>query len=98
MTIEELIMKVATEEKDPEKIKSVEDIAVFMQKYVQGDVLTEKVPGRELFKLCERFIKTWPEYATLLIAMSMLLGVGLQNTELSADELKDTDLSQFMDT
>lgn len=98
MTIDELVFKVATEEKDPEKIKSIEDIAVFMQKYMEGDILTQKVPGRKLFDLCEKFIKTWPEYATLLIAMSMLIGAGKQGTELSMDELKDTDINEFMDT
>lgn len=98
MTIEELIFKVATEEKDPAKIKSIEDIAIFMNQYMQGDILTQKVPGRKLFDLCEKFIKTWPEYATLLIAMSMLVGAGKQGTDLSTDELKDTDISELMDT
>ena len=98
MTIDELVFKVATEEKDPKKIKSIEDIAVFMQKYMEGDVLTEKIPGRKLFDLCERFIKVWPEYATLLIAMSMLIGAGKQGTEFSLEELKNTDINELMDT
>lgn len=94
MTLNEILIKMVENEKDENKIKCLTDISEFLLPYAQHTA-TGKIDGRKLFDLCETFVKEWPEYVTVIIALSFMAGIG--NEDVDVRDIGGTDISKIME-
>lgn len=96
MTLNEILINMAENEKDENKIKCLTDISEFLLPYAQHTA-TGKIDGRKLFDLCEAFVKEWPEYVTAIIALSFMAGIGISNEDVDTRNIGGIDISEIME-
>lgn len=93
MTINEAIDSMLRNETDEKKIEAIGELCEFLAAEGQND----KINGRKLFELTEKLVKEWPEFVTMLVALSYLASVGLHDAEIDPKEVGGIDLSGFME-
>lgn len=93
MTINEAIDSMLRNETDERKLKCLEELGAFLVAEGQD----KKINGRKLFELTENLVKEWPEFVTMLVALSYLASVGLHDAEIDPKEVGSIDLSGFME-
>lgn len=92
MTINDAIDSVLRNETDKRKIKYIEELCEFLME----TKIDKKISGRKLFELTEKLVKEWPEFITVLVALSYLASVGLSDADIDPKEVSNIDLSEFM--
>ena len=93
MTINEAIDSMLRNETDEKKIEAIGKLSEFLVTEGQND----KINGRKLFELVENLVREWPEFVTMLVALSYLASVGLSNAEIDPKEVGGIDLNGFME-
>ena len=79
-------------EADERKIKTLEELSEFLVE----TKIDKKISGRRLFELTEKLVREWPEFVTVLVALSYLASVGLSDADIDPKEVSNIDLSKFM--
>ncbi len=92
MTINEAIDSMLRNETDERKVKSIGELCEFLIENKDD----KKINGRRLFELTEKLVKEWPEFVTVLVALSYLASVGLSDADIDLKEVSNIDLSEFM--
>lgn len=93
MTINEAIDSMLRNETDEKKIEAIGKLSEFL--ITEGQ--DKKINGRKLFELTENLVKEWPEFVTMLVALSYLASLGLHDAEIDPKEVGGIDLSGFME-
>ena len=93
MTINDAIDSMLKNETDERKLKCLEDLGAFLIETGEA----KKISGRRLFELTEKLVKEWPEFITVLVALSYLASVGLSDADIDPKEVSNIDLSEFME-
>lgn len=92
MTINQAIESMLKNETDERKLRTLEELGAFIME-IRGN---KKISGRKLFELTEKLVKEWPEFITVLVALSYLAGAGLSYADIDIKEVSNIDLSEFM--
>ena len=95
MTVNELMAKMFEEEKDPKKVAILMEYSRYVANQCEVDP-SSKANAREAFDISKRFVKTWPDFVTAVLTISML-GLKAENSGVIDEDtdLGDVDISDL---
>ena len=95
MTVNELMVKLFEEEKDPKKLAVLMEYSEYVTTQCKLDP-SSRANAREAFDISKRFVKTWPDFVTAVLTISML-GLKAKNSGIidETEDLGDVDVSDL---
>ena len=96
MLIGDILTKICTEEKDPEKIMALGSLSEYVTECIESKT---KIDGRKLFDMADNLIKKWPEFAVTMLACGVLGAYGnkAENIDISEpDSIMNIDINDVM--
>lgn len=97
MTLDELFEKMADEitevcEKDESKWKIFSDFNEMILSAQQGN----KIDGYKLFETCNRLNSVFPDYVSVLLALSVIAKIGVDSGLADHDDITDINISDVV--
>lgn len=96
MLIGDIMTKICTEEKDPEKIMALGALSEYLTECIESKT---RIDGRKLFDLADNLIKKWPEFTVTMVACAVLGAYGnkAENIDISEpDSIMNIDVNDVM--